>query len=167
MAYDLHATVIPALERAYPFVREELDGLDLQRDFYPWPQSEGYTGTWSVYGLFFRAEPYLPIDLAANQRRCPRTTAMLRTLPRLDSAGFSLVGAGSHIKPHTDNYGPKLQRLHLGVAVPPGSEMIVAGKKVEWEQGRVVMFDRSELHEVTNRSTEPRVVLLCDFEVLD
>ena len=111
--------------------------------------------------------PYLPIDLAANQRRCPRTTALLQSLPRLDSAGFSLVGPKSHIKPHTDNYGPKLQRLHLGVFVPPGSEMAVAGRKVEWEQGRVVMFDRSQMHEVTNHSEQPRVVLLCDFEVLD
>ncbi|HEX6810106.1 MAG TPA: aspartyl/asparaginyl beta-hydroxylase domain-containing protein [Planctomycetota bacterium] len=167
MVYDLQATVIPTLERSFAFVRRELAGLDLDRDFFKWPQTEGYTGTWSVFGLFFRGEPYLPIDLAANQRRCPETTAMLRSLPRLDSAGFSLVGADSRILPHSDNYGPKLQRLHLGVQVPPGSEMIVAGKKVEWEEGRVVMFDRSQIHEVTNRSTQARVVLLCDFEVLD
>ncbi len=167
MPYDLNETVIPALERAYPVVREELDGLDLERDFYLWPQADGFTGTWSVFGLFFRGEPYLPIDLAANQRRCPRTVALLRTLPRLDSAGFSLVGPNSHIKPHADNYGPKLQRLHLGVNVPRGSEMIVGGTTLGWEQGRVVMFDRSQIHEVTNRSDQPRVVLLCDFEILD
>jgi len=167
MALDLHQHVIPTLERSYPFVREELDRLDLDRDFHLWPQSEGFTGTWSVYGLFFRATPYLPIDLAKNQSRCPRTVAMLRTLPMLDTAGFSLVGPNSRILPHSDNYGPKLQRLHLGVSVPEGSEMIVAGQRVTWEQGRVVMFDRSQIHEVTNRSPKPRVVLLCDFEAFD
>ena len=165
MTYDLHESVIPTLERAFPVVRQELAGLDLERDFYLWPQSDGFTGVWSVYGLFFRGEPYLPIDLAKNQSRCPRTVELLKSLPHLDSAGFSLVGAHSRILPHSDNYGPRLQRLHLGFSVPRGSEMIVAGEKVSWEEGRVVMFDRSQIHEVTNTSDRPRVVLLCDFEV--
>jgi len=167
MAYDLNEMVIPTLERSFPFVRQELAGLDLTRDFYAWPEREGYTGTWSVFGLFFNAEVYIPIDLPANQRRCPRTVAMLRTLPRLVDAGFSLVGPKSRILPHSDNYGPRLQRLHLGVQVPRGSEMVVAGVKVDWEEGRVVMFDRSQIHEVTNHSDEARVVLLCDFDICD
>lgn len=167
MAYDLNQSVIPTIERAFPIVRKELEGLDLVRDFYPWPQSDGYTGTWSVFGLFFDCEPYLPIDLPKNQARCPGTVAMLKSLPRLVDAGFSLVGPKSRILPHSDNYGPKLQRLHMGVLVPSGSEMIVAGKKLEWEEGRVVMFDRSQIHEVTNSSDRARVVLLCDFQVED
>jgi hypothetical protein len=167
MAFDLNEVVIPTIERAFPLVRAELDRLDLQRDFIPWPQEGGYSGTWSVYPLFFDAEPYLPVDLPANQRRCPATYAMLRSLPRLIDAGFSLVGPRSRIFPHTDNYGPLLQRLHLGVKVPPGSEMVVNGKKVEWEEGRVVCFDRSQMHEVTNTSDLARVVLLCDFQIRD
>ena len=55
----------------------------------------------------------------------------------------------------------------MGVQVPSGSEMIVAGKRLEWEEGHVVMFDRSQIHEVTNSSDSPRVVLLCDFEIED
>lgn len=167
MAYDLNQSVIPTIERAFPIVRKELEGLDLVRDFYPWPQSDGYTGMWSVFGLYFDCEPYLPIDLPKNQARCPGTVAMLKSLPRLVDAGFSLVGPKSRILPHSDNYGPKLQRLHMGVLVPAGSEMIVAGKKLEWEEGRVVMFDRSQIHEVTNSSDHARVVLLCDFQVED
>jgi hypothetical protein len=167
MAYDLTQVVIPTIERAFPDVKRELQGLDLVRDFYPWPQSDGYTGMWSVFGLFFNCDPYLPIDLPKNQSRCPRTVAMLKSLPRLVDAGFSLVGAKSRILPHSDNYGPKLQRLHMGVQVPSGSEMIVAGKRLEWEEGHVVMFDRSQIHEVTNSSDSPRVVLLCDFEIED
>lgn len=167
MVYDLRDVVIPTLERSFPFVREELAGLDLDRDFHPWPETGGYTGTWSVFGLYFDSAPYLPIDLPANQARCPRTVAMLRTLPRLAAGGFSLVGPKSRILPHTDNYAPQLQRLHLGVQVPKGSEMIVAGKRIEWEEGRVVMFDRSQIHEVTNTSDASRVVLLCDFVVQD
>jgi aspartyl/asparaginyl beta-hydroxylase (cupin superfamily) len=29
------------------------------------------------------------------------------------------------------------------------------------------MFDRSQIHEVTNTSSQARVVLLCDFEIDD
>ena len=165
MVFDLQAEVIPTLERSFSFIRRELDGLDLVQDFYLWPQSDGFKGVWSVFGLFFDAEPYLPIDIEANKRRCPETAAMLETLPKLVDAGFSLVGPQSAIFPHSDNYGPDLQRLHLGVSVPAGSEMIVGGKKVEWEEGRVVMFDRSQIHSVTNDSDRARVVLLCDFQV--
>ena len=148
-------------------MQSELQGLDLDQDFYPWPESDGYRGTWSVFALFFNAEPYLPIDIDANMKRCPQTAAMLQGLPRLVDAGFSLVGPDSAILPHADNYGPKLQRLHLGVQCPPGSEMIVGGNKVEWEEGRVVMFDRSQIHSVTNTSEQARVVLLCDFQMED
>ncbi len=166
MRFDLTQDVIPAIERAFPEVRAELDQLDLERDFMPWPETGGYTGMWSVFPLFFEGEPYLPVDLPGNQRRCPKTMAMIRSLPRLVDAGFSLVGPKSRILPHSDNYGPDLQRLHLGVLVPPGSEMIVADQKMEWEEGRVVMFDRSQIHEVNNTSERPRVVLLFDFRVL-
>jgi aspartyl/asparaginyl beta-hydroxylase (cupin superfamily) len=34
-------------------------------------------------------------------------------------------------------------------------------------EGRVVCFDRSQMHEVTNSSDQPRVVLLCDFQIHD
>jgi Aspartyl/Asparaginyl beta-hydroxylase len=166
MRFDLNETVIPTIERAFPAVRRELERLDLEQEFIRWPESGGYTGIWSVYPLFFEGEPYLPVDLPANQRRCPETYAMVRSLPRLVDAGFSLVGPHSRILPHSDNYGPDLQRLHLGVLVPSGSEMIVAGQKVQWEEGRVVMFDRSQIHEVNNTSDLPRVVLLFDFRVL-
>ena len=45
--------------------------------------------------------------------------------------------------------------------------MVVADKKVEWEEGRVVMFDRSQVHSVRNESDQARVVLLCDFQIHD
>jgi len=167
MVFDLQQTVIPTIERAFPMVRRELQALDLVRDFLPWPETEGYSGVWSVFGLWFDTTPYLPIDLPANQRRCPETTAMLKSLPRLAAGGFSLVGPKSAIFPHTDNYAAGLQRLHLGVQVPKGSEMVVAGQRVEWEEGRVVMFDRNQIHSVTNVSDTARVVLLCDFKLGD
>lgn len=165
MLFDLQVGLVETLEKSFPFVRRELESLDFERDFYPWPETEGFRGVWSVFGLFFNSEPYLPIDLEANQQRCPETSAMLKKLPGLVDAGFSLVGPKSAIFPHSDNYGPDLQRVHLGVSVPQGSEMVVEGQRVAWEEGRVVMFDRSQIHSVTNKSDESRVVLLCDFQV--
>ncbi|HLQ39095.1 MAG TPA: aspartyl/asparaginyl beta-hydroxylase domain-containing protein [Planctomycetota bacterium] len=167
MSYDLAEVVIPAFEQHFPTIRAELDGLDLAKDFYPWPQTDGYSGVWSVYGLFFPDKPYLPVDVEGNRRRCPRTSKLLDSMPRLVAAGFSQVGPKSHIFKHTDNYAPNLLRLHLGVRVPKGCTMWVKGAPVVWFEGRCVQFSGQDEHEVINSSDEARVVLLADFRVHD
>jgi Aspartyl/Asparaginyl beta-hydroxylase len=167
MAYDLADVVIPALEHHFPVIRAELDRLDLDRDFHPWPQRDGYSGIWSVFPLFFPGEPYLPVDVEAHRSKCPQTSKLLDSIPRLVAAGFSLVGPGAHIFKHTDNYAPQLMRCHLGVRVPAGVTMWVKGEPVVWQEGRCVLFSGQDEHEVINASAEPRVVLLADFRVQD
>ncbi|MEY3162108.1 MAG: hypothetical protein RIT25_2099 [Planctomycetota bacterium] len=168
MAYDLSHVVLPAFEREWPVIRAELDALDLDKDFVPWPQKDGYSGTWSVFPLFFPGESYIPgVDVAVHRAKCPRTAAFLDGLPRLVAAGFSLVGPGAHIFKHTDMYAPHLMRCHLGVRVPKGVTMWVKGEPVVWQEGKCVVFSGSDEHEVVNRSTEPRVVLLADFQISD
>lgn len=165
MAYDLAQIVIPTLERAFPVIRRELDQLDLERDFFPWPQRDGYSGIWSVFPLFFPEQPYLPVDVEAHRARCPETSKVLDSLPRLVAGGFSLVGPRSHIFKHTDMYAPHLLRLHLGVRIPPGIEFLVKGKPLPWTEGKCIVFSGQDEHEVINHGDDWRVVLLADFDV--
>ena len=168
MSYDLAQVVLPTLEREWPVIRAELDALDLDADFVPWPQRDGYAGNWSVFPLYFPGESYIPgVDVARHRAKCPRSAALLDGLPRLVAAGFSLVGPQSHIFKHTDMYAPNLLRCHLGVRVPPGVTMWVKGEPVVWQEGRCVVFSGSDEHEVINSGTQPRVVLLADFSVDD
>ena len=66
------------------------------------------------------------------------------------------LAPGTHLRPHT---GPKNQRLtlHLGLTVPLGPTIRVGapGEVREWEEGKVLAFDDSFVHEVRARSLQP------------
>jgi len=72
---------------------------------------------------------------------------------------FSLLKPGHHIKPH---YGLSNHSLtvHLPIITPPNCTMIVNGEKRRWQQGKLMAFDDSFLHEAINGSDEERVVLI-------
>ena len=72
---------------------------------------------------------------------------------------FSLLKPGHHIKPH---YGLSNHSLtvHLPIITPGNGELIVGGEKRQWQQGKLIAFDDSFLHEAINRSDEERVVLI-------
>lgn len=69
----------------------------------------------------------------------------------------------AHIRPHCGPTNHRL-RFHLGVSVPQASELVVAGEARRWREGRVLLFDDSFVHEVSNNDTAAaRVVLLFDI----
>lgn len=96
-----------------------------------------------------------------NCRRCPNTAALVDTIPRLNSAFFSILMPGSHIASHR---GPTkaLLTCHLGLMVPndSGCRMQLDGAEARWREGEWLVFDDTYRHEVWNDTSEPRVVLL-------
>lgn len=102
---------------------------------------------------------------AENCARCPRTTALLQTIPGLKSAMFSILGPRKHIGKHRGAYAGVL-RHHLGLIVPAQAERcrIQVGASVRhWEEGKSLVFDDSHDHEVWNDTDELRAVLFIDF----
>lgn len=104
----------------------------------------------------------------ANAARCPRTAAVLDTLPlcrireHSPEVCFSVLTAGSHILPH---HGVTNTRVvtHLPLVVPEGDlALAVAGQLLRWQEGRCFSFDDSFEHEAWNRSDATRVVMLLD-----
>lgn len=75
-------------------------------------------------------------------------------------AGFSVVEAGAHIRPHTgvDN---RYLKLHLGLVVPDGdcTSFTIAGETRNWAAGRVLYFDDTFEHQVWNNCSSLRAVL--------
>jgi aspartyl/asparaginyl beta-hydroxylase (cupin superfamily) len=51
----------------------------------------------------------------------------------------------------------------LGLVVPPGCLLRVAGETRAWQEGRCLIFDDTLEHEAWNNSDQPRGVLLLDF----
>jgi aspartate beta-hydroxylase/beta-hydroxylase len=99
-----------------------------------------------------------------NQAKCPRTTALVRQVPGVIQAFFSILDPGKSIPAHC---GPWLGylRYHIGLRVPANNPPSIRVKDQihTWEEGRSVVFDDSWEHEVYNKSDGIRVVLIVDF----
>jgi beta-hydroxylase len=116
---------------------------------------------WKVFILFGFGVPS-----ARNCARCPETARMLRQIPNLQSAWFSILSPRYHIARHR-GVTKTVLRSHLGLIVPQEREncrMQVGEDMVVWEPGKCVVFDDFFPHEVWNDTEEERVVLIFDFD---
>ena len=127
-------------------------------------------GSWNVCYFALHGA----VDTCETLRRCPRTAALLASVPRgYAHAMLSALAPGTSVVPHHGPTNKKL-RLQLPLVVPPpvpgpdGGErssccLRVAGTEVPLCEGEPVLFDDSFEHEAWNRHpTQPRVVLIVD-----
>lgn len=152
------------LEANAPVFREELEQL-LERRIGFQPFDEGPEGFnpmntnagWNVFYFRWGCQ-----DVPANHTLCPRTSAVLKTLPNLgQSAMFSALKPGTHLEAHC---GPTnvILTLSLGLIAPPGCEIRVGREPRTWQPGKCLCFDDSFEHEVWHRGTQTRFILLLD-----
>lgn len=131
-------------------------------DFDPMSQEEDHghlrysRGDWQVI-FFWRGgieDPY------ADQI-CPKTKAILKTIPDLDDnmVCFSKLAPHRWIPPHVGLTNAVL-RVHLPLVVPGECQIKVGDQTHQWREGELVVFDDSFQHEVWNSSNSPRGVLL-------
>ncbi len=103
----------------------------------------------------------------ANARHCPRTMAVLESIPQPKIAGcspnamFSLLAPGTSIPPHTGVSNTRLVG-HLPLIVPDGCWFRVGAETRHWKRGEAFVFDDTIEHEAANPSTELRVVFIID-----
>jgi len=100
-----------------------------------------------------------------NCARCPETARLLKHIPGMKSAMFSILAPRKHIPEHRGMYKGVL-RYHLGLIIPgpEGSCRIRVGNDVRcWQNGKSLIFDDSHPHEVWNDCDSYRVVLFVDF----
>jgi aspartyl/asparaginyl beta-hydroxylase (cupin superfamily) len=143
------------LENAADAIREEARALTR---YAPMPYAEGYTGDWGAFLIWGERwlHEYPGVDLADNQRRCPRTLEVLRGLPGLRLAGFLRLGPGARILPHVDQREDDELRVHLGLDLAPR-------ERAWWEPGRCRLLDIREEHEAYNDGERDRLTLVCDL----
>jgi ornithine lipid ester-linked acyl 2-hydroxylase len=109
-----------------------------------------------LYGYGFEAK--LGVEL------CPQTAALMREIPGMTTAMFSILSPRKHILDHRGPYKGVL-RYHLGLIVPKDAEAcrIRVGEDIRhWEEGKSMVFDDTYNHEVWNDTDETRVVLFVD-----
>lgn len=99
---------------------------------------------------------------------CPRTLALLKTLPLAQipgiapSAFFSVLKPGTLIPPHTGVTNTRVI-VHIPLIVPPGCWFRVGNETREWVPGRALVFDDSIEHEAWNGSDQTRIILIFDI----
>lgn len=148
---------LAALQSGWREVRAEFDAL-AGTGFMAWPEHDIYAGDWSVFPFYKFGERLAPTCAA-----CPRTTALIESVPGMVTAGFSRMAPGTHIKPHTGYTGAVL-RFHLGLTDAEDCGLRVGSEVRGWSPGSAFVFDDTQEHEAWNRGGAPRTVLLLDFK---
>jgi ornithine lipid ester-linked acyl 2-hydroxylase len=114
---------------------------------------------WKTFFLFgYGFEAKLGVEM------CPHTAALMREIPGMKTAMFSILSPRKHILDHRGPYKGVL-RYHLGLIVPRDAEAcrIRVGEDFRhWENGQSMVFDDTFNHEVWNDTDETRVVLFVD-----
>jgi ornithine lipid ester-linked acyl 2-hydroxylase len=152
------------------------DRMPTMQDLADYTNSAIHAARWKTF--MFKSGRFIE----ANCAQAPRTAALLRRVPGLYTAFFSVLGARQHIPPHW-GYWKGFLRYHLGVIIPNDNANgecwirvncdeaakkdhdksgIEQGVKYHWREGEGVLFDDTFLHEARNDADEPRVVLFLD-----
>jgi beta-hydroxylase len=158
---------ISALEAETATVQRELEAVlarredlptigELQRDQYSLSVTKWKA--FILYGWGFEA--------SEGSRLCPETSKLVAKIPGLRTAFFSILEPGAHIPEHR-GLVRGLLRGHLALIVPKDGErctLWVDHRPQHWQEGKVIVFDDTYLHEVRNDTPEYRVVLLLHFD---
>lgn len=153
------------LEREWRALRDEVEaclartaGAPAFSDVEPGQDDIGNELWRSVVLRFYKRE------VPENCARCPRTSALLRGVPDVTLAMFSVLEPGMHIPAHRGPFKGVL-RYHLGLVVPTGGRcgIRVGDEFRRLEEGASLVFDDTFEHEVWNETPGRRVVLFVDF----
>ncbi|MCX5468443.1 lipid A hydroxylase LpxO [Acinetobacter nematophilus] len=96
---------------------------------------------------------------------CPKTTALLKTLPTIKAAMFTELAPDSRLVRHRDPYAGSL-RYHLGLITPNDDRCFidVDGQRYSWRDGESVVFDETYIHYAENTTNQNRIIFFADVE---
>ena len=101
-------------------------------------------------------------DIALKQ--CPKSCEIIKKLPNIKLAMFSVLAPGTRIKAHKGLYKGCL-RFHLGLSTPNSDNcfIVVDNKKYSWKDGEGILIDDTYEHWVHNNTDKKRIILFCDI----
>lgn len=151
------------LEREWHLIKQELDTLLLQKDqsiipYFNRTLANNATN-WNIFPLFMWG-----LQFKRNCKKCPHTTRLMRAIPQMVSASFSLMQPQTTIKAHLGDTNA-MYRCHLGLQIPAGMPqctMKVGNETSAWQAGKVLAFCDAQQHTAWNHTDEPRYILIFD-----
>lgn len=155
------------IESEWRLVRSELDQVMKYRDqipsFHEIIKEVNTITTDDQWKTFFLAG--IGMDCTENAKCCPETVRLLKKIPGMKTAFFSILAPHKHIPAHRGAFNGIL-RLHLGLLVPEPRKKVrirIGNEVYFWSEGKSLIFDDTFNHEVWNDTDGYRVVLFVDF----
>jgi beta-hydroxylase len=155
------------VESEWRAIRAELDQVMQYRDQMPSFQDIlkevspiSTDQNWKTYFL-----AGIGMNCEENARHCPETMRLLKKIPGMKTAFFSILSPRKHIPAHRGVFNGIL-RFHLGLLVPEPREKCrirIGNDFRHWTEGKSLIFDDTFNHEVWNDTDGYRVVLFVDF----
>ena len=104
-------------------------------------------------------------NLKSAEQLCPKTVALINTLPNVKGAMFTMLPPGARLGKHRDPYAGSL-RYHLGLVTPNNDDCYISvdGQKYSWRDGEAVMFDETFIHYAENKTDNNRIILFLDVK---
>lgn len=106
---------------------------------------------------------YFGRDDADFSRLVPVLARLVSQTPQVITALYLSLEPGVELALHRGN-PIGVARCHLGLVVPEGCAIEVAGEQRTWQEGEWLVFDDSVEHRAWNRSERTRIVLSLDLE---
>jgi beta-hydroxylase len=161
---------VPGLDKIranYPLIREEAKALRDAGVFQRKPSVDqpGYNtfekGGWRLCLLKW----YTKDCSQAAAKLCPKTCAIIDSIPTIRSAMFTVLPPGGRLGRHHDPVASSL-RYHLGLLTPNSEKcaLTLDGVEYPWFDGEEQLFDQTYLHSAVNNTDTLRVILFCDVE---
>lgn len=96
--------------------------------------------------------------------RAPKTANLFSDITGVQTALFSVLNPGAHIRTHSGEYAGLL-RYHLGLVIekPDLCKLRVEDKIFNWTEGEAFIWDHTHEHEAWNESDKVRIILIVDF----
>jgi aspartyl/asparaginyl beta-hydroxylase (cupin superfamily) len=159
-----HFVWVKTLEENWKIIRDEMMPIILgEKEIElssPYPPSLSEPGAWkNIY--FFNFMLYYH----KNNRKYPKTYALLKSIPNLTFAEFTVLEPGCKVLPHIGETNTTI-RGHLGISIPgklPEAGIRVGNEERSWEEGKVVLFSDCHRHTVWNNTEGRRFVLVFDI----
>ena len=91
--------------------------------------------------------------LPSAQALCPKTVALVESLPSVNAAMFALLPPGGKLNRHRDPFAGSL-RYHLGLSTPNSDacRIFIDGEPYSWRDGEDVLFDETFIHSAENKT---------------
>jgi len=115
--------------------------------------------SWKTMGFYF-----WKYKIHRNCRDCPRTAAILESLPNMTAGSVSVLEPHSNINPHHGDTDA-IFRVHLGLVIPdtlPACGLQVGREVHGWREGKALVFCDAHIHSSWNQSDQRRLVLIVD-----